>query len=82
MAGEEHTGEIRKTETDLLVAQLFRTQEELNPDTDPGDLTIVVQDDMAVTEVNQNGATIFVGRSLTEALEGAIQVVRSRSAPS
>lgn len=40
---------------DELVQRLFRAQEALDPDADPGDLTILVQDDMPLVEVTQFG---------------------------
>jgi hypothetical protein len=38
---------------DELVAEIFRIQNERNPDADPGDLTIEIQDDMPMVLVWQ-----------------------------
>jgi hypothetical protein len=38
---------------DELIAEIFRIQEERNPDEDPGDITIDVQDDMPLVMVSQ-----------------------------
>lgn len=39
---------------DEIVAEIFRIQEERNPDADPGDLWIDVQDDMPLANVGQH----------------------------
>ena len=39
---------------DELVTEIFRIQQERNPDGDPGDLTIEVQDDMPLVMVRQS----------------------------
>jgi len=38
---------------DELVQQIFATQLEINSDADPGDLTIIIQDDLPMVEVRQ-----------------------------
>lgn len=39
---------------DETVQEIFKLQLERNPDSDPGDLTITVQDDMPLVNVTQN----------------------------
>lgn len=56
-----------------LVSRLFRLQNEAKPDDDPGDLTIDVQDDSAMTAVFQKGRVIAYGGSIQEALENAVK---------
>ena len=38
---------------DELVQEIFRLQDERDPDSDPGDLTIEIQDDMMLAVVRQ-----------------------------
>lgn len=43
-----------KMTPDELIAEIFKVQQELHPDHDPGDLTIVIQDDTALVMVSQD----------------------------
>ena len=38
---------------DELITEIFRIQEEYNPDADPGDIDITIQDDMPLVVVRQ-----------------------------
>jgi hypothetical protein len=58
---------------DDLVNELFALQNAANPDDDPGDLSIDVQDDSALHAVFQRGRMIAYGGSIQEALEQAVQ---------
>jgi len=75
---------------DELINEIFKIQEQRNPDVDPGDITIDVQDDMPLVMVRQ---TIYhkpgmpfaehimlaqgtPGDSIQEALENFLQEVK------
>jgi hypothetical protein len=65
------------TTPDELVDEIFRLQNERDPDEDPGDLTIGVQDDSALHEVSQRGTTYALGGSVQHVLENALSCVRA-----
>lgn len=69
---------------DELVSEIFRIQNERNPDADAGDLMIDIQDDMALVSVHQwtdaaEGTTLigFAG-SIQRALEDALANVQAK----
>ena len=73
---------------DELVAAIFKAQNKLRPDEDPGDLTITVQDDMPLVEVHNAGLekdqeeafgifTHCFGDSIQYALENALDIYES-----
>lgn len=62
--------------SDEAIRELFEAREELEPDADPGDLAICVQDDMPLVEVAQRGQVIGRGGSLTAALADALGNIR------
>lgn len=39
---------------DEIIQEIFKIQQERNPDSDPGDMTITVQDDMPLVNVAQH----------------------------
>ena len=51
---------------DELVTEIFRFQQKRNPDSDPGDLTIEVQDDMPLVMVRQSRMWIEARESFSE----------------
>lgn len=60
---------------DNLVSQIFELRGDREPDADPGDLTIIVQDDMPLAEVAQRGQTIGRGANVLSALGDAVDNV-------
>lgn len=60
---------------DELVNEILRIQNERNPDADPGDITINVQDDMPLCTVHQKNEWIGMGDNLQHALENALNNV-------
>lgn len=56
---------------DELVSEILRLRDEREPDADPGDLSITVQDDMPLVEVTQRHQTIGRGSTLAAALADA-----------
>lgn len=65
---------------DELVSEIFRIQNERGPDSDPGDLTIDIQDDMAMVLVFQynwdmDGEPLGMGTTIQAALEDALAKV-------
>ncbi len=64
---------------DQLVGEIFRLQNELDPDGDPGDMLIDIQDDSALVIVAQHGKDgYFAGPSIQEALEAVLASVKSQ----
>lgn len=62
---------------DEIVSEIFRIQNERDPDSDPGDLTIDIQDDMAMVLVFQlnwqaDGEPLGMGTTIQAALEDAL----------
>ncbi len=67
---------------DHLVSEIIRVrQEQVGPDEDPGDMTIVIQDDSALTTVQIDGlfGLVGVGGSIDEALQNALDQLKLRS---
>lgn len=73
---------------DELIAEIFRIQEERDPDADPGDIDITIQDDMPLVVVGQDRAFSITepidpvggrketyGDSIQQALETLLQEV-------
>jgi hypothetical protein len=68
---------------DELVAEIFRIQDERNPDADPGDLTIEIQDDIPMvlitqdtwTDINDIWQPLGMGTTIQAALEDALSNV-------
>jgi hypothetical protein len=46
-----------KMTPDELVRMIFRIQEERDPSADPGDMTIMIQDDMPLVMITQHNST-------------------------
>lgn len=68
-------------DADALVRKILLTREADEPDADPGDITIVIQDDMDLVEVVQRGQTIAYGSTLTQALVKAeLNIRRGKAA--
>ena len=60
---------------DQIVDKIFNTRKEQQQDTDPGDITIVVQDDLPLVQVFQRGRVIGIGNSILDSLDVALQFV-------
>jgi predicted PolB exonuclease-like 3'-5' exonuclease len=65
---------------DELVAEIFRIQEERDPDSDPGDMDITIQDDMPLVIVRQQRIRLDMtggsyGDSIQDALENYLKEV-------
>jgi hypothetical protein len=71
---------------DELVAEIFRIQNERNPDSDPGDLTIEIQDDLPMVLVwqyhwnDEDGQPFGMGASIQGALEDALRNLQVKDA--
>lgn len=67
---------------DEIIKEGFRLQEKHDPDSDPGDLSIEVQDDMPMVAVYQDNAPLFsmpiMGKTVQEALEAWLEEVKGR----
>lgn len=69
---------------DEIITEIFRVQNEHDPDADPGDISIDVQDDMPLVLVYQDRFTaerfgrshIGTGGTVQEALENALASVK------
>lgn len=66
--------DTRMSSADQLVNALFTMQQKVDPEADPGDLTILIQDDMPLVEVYQHGreGRIAYGKTVEDALMNAI----------
>lgn len=84
-AGRVPPGGFDSPDADRLVQQLFDLLEEEDPDSDPGDLTIDIQDDMPLVELythpnDKSGPHGVFARasSIRDALLDAISQVEAR----
>jgi hypothetical protein len=69
---------------DEIVNEIFRLQNERDPDSDPGDLGIIIQDDIPMVEVTQRGRVrlgglLTMGSTIQEALENALIAVQEEA---
>lgn len=69
---------------DEIVSEIFKIQNEANPDADPGDLTIDIQDDMELVaifqmswDMEQRIEPLGMGKNIQAALEDALKKVRN-----
>lgn len=62
---------------DEKIAEIFRLREEYEPDADPGDITINIQDDTPMVNIYQRDQWIGVGGTLDSALDDALLNIRN-----
>lgn len=71
---------------DEIVNEIFRIQNERDPSSDPGDMTIGIQDDIPLVEVSQDrlgkpflSFALGIGSTIQEALEHALIAVQEEA---
>lgn len=71
----------RTDPVDDLVRRIMLTRERQEPDEDPGDITIQIQDDMDFVEVIQRDEVIGIGSTVYAALYQAFENVTKQRVP-
>ena len=67
---------LNRNDSDEIVKSIFSIQEGKDPDDDPGDIAIDIQDDSILVSVFQNGEILGWGNSIQGALEDALRKVQ------